>query len=287
MRRMPSLLTAPLCLALALIAASPAAAAEVEAPPAAWAAASRPSSGAPRVVGGHGLGCIGGAQALPAEGPGWQAVRLSRNRFWGHPALLHFIRDLSARARASGLPDLWIGDLGQPRGGPLPWGHASHQIGLDADIWFDLSPKPRLPPSARESIEVASLVRPDGLDIDPARFTPAHARLIRLAAEGAGVDRIFVNAAIKQALCRDYAGEAWLRRVRPWRGHDSHFHVRLSCPAGQAECHDQAPVPAGDGCDTSLNWWFTAEALHPPRSSRPAAPPPRRPAACAGILAAP
>jgi hypothetical protein len=31
---------------------------------------------------------------------------------------------------------LYIGDISQPRGGPMTSGHASHQIGLDADIWM-------------------------------------------------------------------------------------------------------------------------------------------------------
>ena len=252
--------------------------------PAAWAAVARPAAGPARIIGGHSLGCIAGAQALPPEGPGWQVVRMSRNRFWGHPALIALLQDLSGRARAAGLPDLWIGDLGQPRGGPLPYGHASHQIGLDADIWFDLNPKPPLGPAQREQIHVASLVRADGLDVDPAVYTAAHARLLRLAAESPGVDRIFVNPAIKRALCRDHAGAPWLRRLRPWRGHDAHFHIRMACPPGQEACRDQAPIPPGDGCDTALDWWFSAAARQPaPAIPGPA---PRRPAACAGILSA-
>jgi len=271
-----------LALSLAL-AAAPAGAAEAEA----WAAASHPTPGAPRLIGGHGLGCIAGAVSLPPEGPGWQVVRLSRNRFWGHPSLVAYLEDLAARARAAGLPTLWIGDLGQPRGGPLPWGHASHQIGLDADVWLDLSPKPVLSSAARERVEVASLVRPDGMTVDHRRFTPAHAALIRLAAEHPEVDRIFVNPAIKRALCVAEPQAAWLRRVRPWRGHDSHMHVRLRCPAGQPECRDQAPVPPSNGCDASLDWWFTAEARQPHRPAAPTAPRPQMPTACAGVLGAP
>jgi len=279
-----SLMAAALGLALAAVGAAPAMAGEASA----WAAARLPASGPPRVIGGHGLGCIAGAVPMPSEGPGWQVVRLSRNRYWGHPALVAYLRGLATRARAAGLPDLWIGDLGQPRGGPMPWGHSSHQTGLDADIWLDLSPKLPLPPAARERIEVASVVRPDGLSVDPARFTPAHAALLRMAAEDPAVDRIFVNPAIKKALCAAQPGAPWLRRLRPWRGHDSHFHVRLSCPAGQPGCAPQAPVPPGDGCDAGLAWWFSAEARQPaPRRSAPAPRPPALPASCAGILAPP
>ncbi|MCR0985498.1 penicillin-insensitive murein endopeptidase [Roseomonas populi] len=271
-----------LALALILLSAAPAAAQ----PASRWAAANGSLPGPARSIGGTSLGCIAGAEALPPEGPGWQVVRLSRNRNWGHPVLLAALRQLAGRARAAGLPDLWIGDMGQPRGGPLPFGHASHQIGLDADIWLDLSPKPLVPARARESIPERSLVLPDESMADPRLFTEAHSRLIRMAAELPGVDRIFVNHAIKRSLCAAHAGEPWLRLVRPWRGHDSHLHIRLRCPAGSPECRDQAPVPPGDGCDAGLAWWLTPEARHPSRGGPPG-PPPRLPAACAGVLAAP
>jgi len=279
LRLLPALLAATL-LAATLLAA-PAAAQ----PAAAWAAAPGPTPGPARIVGGTGLGCIAGAEALPPDGPGWQAVRLSRNRNWGHPALLAAIRDLAAASRRAGLPDLWIGDLGQPRGGPMPYGHASHQAGLDADVWLDLSPKPPAPVAARERIPERSLVLADESGVDPRLFTPAHARLIRLAAELPGIDRVLVNHGIKRSLCAAHAGEPWLRRVRPWRGHDSHMHVRLRCPAGSPDCRDLPPPPAGDGCDATLAWWLTPEARQPPRGG-PAGPPPRMPAACPGILGA-
>jgi penicillin-insensitive murein endopeptidase len=75
---------------------------------------------------------------------------------------------------------------------------------------------------------------------------------------------MFVNPAIKRELCREAGTDRdWLAKVRPWWGHDDHFHMRLTCPAGQDQCEDQAPVPAGDGCGKELDWWFTAEARHP------------------------
>ena len=267
---------------LALLLAGPAAAQ----PASQWAAVPGPATGPARSVGGTSLGCIQGAEMLPTEGPGWQAVRLSRNRNWGHPVLIAAIRDLAGQARRAGLPDLWIGDLGQPRGGPLPFGHASHQIGLDADIWLDLSPKPLRPAAARESLPEQSLVLPDQSEADPRLFTPAHARLIRMAAELPGVDRIFVNHGIKRSLCARHAGEPWMRRVRPWRGHDSHMHIRLRCPSDSPDCRDQPPVPAGDGCDAGLAWWLSPEARNPPRVAPPAGPPPRLPAACAAVFSA-
>ncbi|WP_270936183.1 penicillin-insensitive murein endopeptidase [Falsiroseomonas oryzae] len=276
-----------LATALAALVALPAAA--VEAPLARasdWAALSRPSQGPARAIGGTGLGCLAGGVALPAEGPGWQAVRVSRNRHWGHPAAIALVEHVSGRARAAGFPDLWIGDIAQPRGGPMPWGHASHQTGLDVDIWLDLRPKPRVPAAQREDLTIPSLVLPDESGVDPARWTPRHAQLIRIATEAPGVDRVLVNHAIKRRLCADHRGEAWLRRVRPWRGHDSHMHIRLRCPEDSPECRDIAPPPPGDGCDASLDWWLTPDARRRPVPGPPG-PPPRLPLACAAVLRAP
>ncbi|WP_431285348.1 penicillin-insensitive murein endopeptidase [Humitalea sp. 24SJ18S-53] len=243
-----------------------------------WAAARSPSAPPSRIIGSHTNGCIAGAVALPQEGPGFLVVRPSRNRYYGHPTLTAFVTGFAGRAQAAGFQPLWIGDLGQPRGGPLPFGHSSHQIGLDADIWLDLGPKS----AERERIDTPSLVLPGETAVDPDRFTPRHAALIRLAAESPGVERIFVNFTIKRALCGPHRGEAWMRRVRPWYGHDSHMHVRLGCPAGSPDCIAQSPVPAGDGCDAGLDWWFSAEARRP--APRPPGPPPRLPAACASVL---
>ena len=59
----------------------------------------------------------------------------------------------SSKDAASGLPVFYVGDMAQPRGGPLPFGHASHQTGLDVDIWFTLTPRPRLVPAARFGLD--------------------------------------------------------------------------------------------------------------------------------------
>lgn len=247
-----------------------------------WGAVRTPTPGPVRIIGSTGLGCIAGAVELPDDGPGWQSVRVSRNRHWGHPAMVAWVQAFAGRARAAGLPDLWIGDLSQPRGGPMTFGHASHQAGIDADIWLDLRPKPPVPATQRETIPEMSLVLPDGSGVDPTRFTERHVTLIRLAAEMPGLDRLLVNPAIKQELCRRHAGQSWLRRVRPWRGHDSHMHIRLPCPSDQPECRGIAPPPAGDGCDASLAWWFSSEARRP--TPRPPGARPVMPAACAGVL---
>ena len=245
--------------------------------------AAGPAPGPLRIVGG-GAGCIQGAVELPGSGPGWETIRQSRSTFWGAPVTVAGIETLARRARAAGLPMLYINDFSLPRGGPLAGLHASHQTGLDADVWLDVSPKPDLTAAERDLVEPRSLVLPGGREVDPAAWDPGHATLIRLATELPGVDRVLVNPAIKAELCREAgpADEAWLHRVRPWWGHSAHMHVHFLCPPGQAECRDLPPIPAGAGCDASLAWWF-AQLERPAPPAVPAHPPPL-PAACNAIL---
>jgi len=95
------------------------------------------SNQSPEAIGGYAKGCQAGAVQLAETGPTWQAMRLSRNRNWGQPELVDYVQDLSRFAATQpGWDGLYVGDLSQPRGGPMLTGHASHQIGLDADIWM-------------------------------------------------------------------------------------------------------------------------------------------------------
>ncbi len=248
----------------------------------------RPAALPPQAIGGYAGGCLAGGTALPVDGPAWQAMRLSRNRNWGHPVLVRWLEAFAPKAaQASGWPGLLVGDLAQPRGGPMLTGHASHQIGLDADIWLTPMPNRRLSRQEREEMSAVNMVRPDRLDIDPNVWTPAHTAVIRAAAREPEVARIFVNAAIKKALCREAGRDrAWLSKVRPMFGHDFHFHVRLSCPAGEAACREQDPVPAGDGCGPELDAWFTQEMRFPkPGKPRPPLVMAQLPPQCARVLA--
>jgi penicillin-insensitive murein endopeptidase len=216
-------------------------------------------------------------------------MRLSRNRNWGHPAVIRFLERFAPKAAAvSGWPGILIGDISQPRGGPMLTGHASHQVGLDADIWLKPMPLQRMTRTEREVISSITVVRQDRLDVNPAAWTPGHLAVIRTAASAPEVQRIFVNAAIKRAICRTDKGAPWLRKIRPEHGHDYHFHVRLHCPEGKDKCTEQDPTPEGDGCDASLEWWFTDEALHPKPSDLPPPPPltlVKLPAECRTVLA--
>jgi len=248
-----------------------------------WHDTMQPAPGAPRSIGSYTSGCIQGAQALPPAGPGFQTIRRSRSRFFGHPTLIHYIRELGRLMDTEGLGILNIGDLGQARGGPMPSAHRSHQTGLDVDIWFWLQPKSRpMTPSARETEQPASMVTQGRLALDPQRWTSRQMRLLEAAAGFENVERIFVTPPVKQALCQAFPGAAWLGKVRPWWGHRAHLHVRLRCPQGNPVCVNQPSPPSGDGCDASLAWWFSDEARHPPRAEPK---PTILPEACQAVLA--
>ena len=51
-------------------------------------------------------------------------------------------------------------------------GHASHQVGLDANIWLTPMPDRQLSRNEREEMSATNMVRTDRLDIDPAVWTP-------------------------------------------------------------------------------------------------------------------
>jgi penicillin-insensitive murein endopeptidase len=220
-------------------------------------------------------------------------MRLSRNRRWGHPAMIGLIEKLSRDAAADGWPGLLLGDISQPRGGPMLTGHASHQIGLDADIWFTPMPDRRLSAEERENMSAVSMIRAKGLKVDERVWTPAHARLLKRAASYAEVERILVHPGIKKKLCETVRGDrSWLRKVRPFWGHDYHFHIRIGCQPGSTGCKGQSAVPRGEGCDKSLDWWFTAEPWRP--NKNPDAPKARDlmtmaslPKQCRAVLNAP
>ncbi|WEX77546.1 penicillin-insensitive murein endopeptidase [Sinorhizobium numidicum] len=227
-----------------------------------------PTQAAAASYGFYSKGCLAGGVAIPTDGPTWQAMRLSRNRRWGHPAMIALIERFSHDAvEKIGWPGLLLGDISQPRGGPMLSGHASHQIGLDADIWLTPMPQRTLSYQERESISATSMLQKDKfLTVDPSIWTPAHARLIMLAASYPQVERVFVNPAIKKKLCNTWTGDrSALGKVRPIYGHDYHFHVRIKCPADAKGCKGQAAVPAGDGCGKSLAWWFTDEPWAKPK----------------------
>ena len=246
-----------------------------------WSVAATPASGAARSIGFYANGCIRGAVALALEGPGWRVLRPQRNRFWGHPDMVATLRELARRVRAATGKAMLVADIAQPRGGPAS-GHASHQIGLDADVRFQLVPDRALDPALRESGAELSMLAEGAKDLDRSRWTADQIALLHTAAELASVDRIFVNPVIKREICRTATGDRrWLAKLIPWYGHDDHMHVRVRCPADSPDCRRQDPLSADDGCGAALAWWFTSEPFR--RHITAPAKPPVPPSACRAL----
>ncbi len=249
------------------------------------------SAQAPESLGFYSRGCQAGAQQLPETGPTWQAMRLSRNRNWSQPISVDYVQDLSRfAATLPGWNGLYVGDMSQPRGGPMLTGHASHQSGLDMDIWLRPADRLTLSRDERESISSTDMQRRGGAYVNDS-WTPAHEALLKAAASDPRVARIFIFAGAKVAMCDSATGDrAWLSKIRPWYGHNTHFHVRLDCPAGDDTCEPQEAPPPGDGCEEARQW--QRNILNPPPPDPNAVPSPPRaevkmadlPAQCATVL---
>lgn len=201
-------------------------------------------------------------------------MRLSRNRNWGHPETISFLQRLSAQvAQETDWAGLYIGDISQPRGGPMLSGHQSHQLGLDADVWLLPPKRLNLSRSERENLS-SKTVRSKNWRTVNSNWTTDHMKVIKAAAKDPAVDRIFITAPAKVWMCKNARGnKRWLQKVRPYWGHHYHFHVRMKCPAGSTGCKTQTPTVKqlsknATGCDKDLNWWVTA-ALEPPDPNAP------------------
>lgn len=236
-------------------------------------------------VGSYWNGCVAGARQLPISGAHWQVMRPSRNRNWGHPRLIDYIERLADRAYEDGWNGLLVGNMSMPRGGPAP-GHGSHQSGLDVDIW--LTPAPHdLTREQRETMGAHSVIDSETAQLEPSLWTQEHADFVRNAAQDPGVALIFVAPAIKQYLCqnkdRHGADTRWLRRLRPYWGHDDHIHVRLSCDRGDKSCRNQAPPAAGDGCGKEVSNWMRIVNRKRPKANKPSQPKARNPVALSSM----
>ena len=233
-----------------------------------WASVDTPAPGPPKSIGDYSNGCVQGSKTLPLLGRGYQVAKPSRNRHFGHPQLVDFVQELGQTIDKKNWGPLLIGDLGQIRGGPAPSGHKSHQTGLDVDIlfWHPHANMKAPKKGSHEIKDVESLEHHRIIDLPGgeanAYFGKRIDSILRHAALDERVDRIFVNPHIKQTLCsraEKSSDTEWLRKIRPWWGHDSHFHVRLKCPKSSSHCRSQASLPEGDGC-SALSWWFDERA---------------------------
>ncbi|PIE45324.1 MAG: penicillin-insensitive murein endopeptidase [Gammaproteobacteria bacterium] len=222
-----------------------------------WSRIKTPTTGLSESVGGYANGCMTGAISLPASGEGYVDMRRYRNRYYGQPQLIEFIKALGQfTLKTHGRKHL-IGDLSQPRGGKMNFGHSSHQIGLDVDIWMQTI---KHQSSVNPYRDMKTIVDKANGTIVSGRIEKPTRDALHFAATYPAVARIFVNPVVKKSLCQTESDTSWLRKIRPWWGHDQHFHVRLQCPQGSSLCKNQKPIPQGSGCNEGLYHWVQEQS---------------------------
>ncbi|HET8949143.1 MAG TPA: penicillin-insensitive murein endopeptidase, partial [Solirubrobacteraceae bacterium] len=152
---------------------------------------------------------------MPAEGPDWFTWDPVRKRIpnrgwrrWGTDRLVRTVLGVIEQYRLENAlaPRVGIGDLSRTHGGDFGarfggLGHASHQNGLDADIYY-----PRMDGQERRPY------KPSQVDVDLAQDL-----VDRFVAAGARV--IYVGPSLGL--------EGPRKRVVPLVEHDDHLHVRL------------------------------------------------------------
>lgn len=261
-----------------------------------WEEVHSPSSQASASIGNYTNGCLSGAEEMPLRGEGFQLVRTGRDRHYANPAMIEFLKDFSRDVARHDLGRLQIGDMSMARGGPFSSGHKSHQMGLDVDIWYSQDWRAQKRPLTeweRDNISAIPLADERDHRLIEDNWDPKVPGILRLAAEDERVERIFVHPTIKRRMCK-MAGDdnEWLRKIRPWWGHNYHFHVRLACPEGDKYCKPQRPV-RNPPCGDDLDWWFSDEFYAllngtAPKSRKPKPKKPKpMPAQCKRVLAAP
>lgn len=226
-----------------------------------WQLRESPIEGVSESIGGYSNGCLVGASPLNFLSEHYQILRTQNNRFYGHPELIGYIEDIASKVHSKSLGKMLVGDMSMPAGGRFDSGHASHQSGLDVDIWLQLPSFPWDTEQLSKPVPLP-LVDDKAMAIIKERWRSEIYELIKIAASDKRVARIFVNPAIKKQLCQEArnTGEQnkdWLRYVRPWHYHQYHMHIRLQCPSNDLDCQNQPPIPAGDGCGSELESWFT------------------------------
>ena len=220
-------------------------------------------------IGKYNAGCVKNSVGLPETGIGYQVIRTSRKRNHGNELLIDYIKRFTTEFSKKHKANILIADISKEGGGPILDDHSSHQSGLDADILLlhknnenELYTVPE-----RESLRPISKLNGAKNKIDFNKWSSLNGELLKTAANYSEVDRIFINPAIKKHLCGKYSGENWLRKLRPWWGHDGHFHVRLSCPADDKKCVD-LNSPNDIECGEGLDWWFSKEAYEKLKNRR-------------------
>jgi penicillin-insensitive murein endopeptidase len=212
------------------------------------------SSKSAEVVGFYSNGELWRADSVLDHDPKFTKLFLNREKNYTSNEMRSALQELAdfVQSQYSKTEVLQVGDLSARGGGPAPR-HVSHQNGIDADLVYLRknrdSQSPNQPEWAERFVRNQKITR----NFDLVR----NWELLKYTVENYDVGRIFVDRVIKRSFC-EYARKnnilerkdvvAFLRRLRPARYHDTHFHIRLKCPEGHNRCDEQHAPPQGHGC---------------------------------------
>jgi len=186
---------------------------------------------------------------LPADGPNWQAMRPSRNRAWGLPVLIQLMRSASGKLPAAGWAGLLVGDIAQPRGGPMLTGQARIRSArcrhlADADAAAPVEPRRARRDAgdqwSSQRMAMISMRRPGRCQ---------HRRVPRRSPRAWGRTHIpsTRRSAARCAARLVPTGTGWTK-IRAWWGHNYISTFASPVRTAQAECRSQALPPPGEGC---------------------------------------
>lgn len=116
------------------------------------------------------------------------------------------------------------------------------------------------------------MLRKDHLEINAKKWDETYTTQLMWFAGQPETERIFVNAAIKRRLCKQFPGDPRLARLRPWYFHDDHFHLRLKCPEGETACAPQEAAKGVECEEKDLAYWFSSEVIEKFSKSEPTPP---------------
>ncbi|MDX1949745.1 MAG: penicillin-insensitive murein endopeptidase [Rickettsiales bacterium] len=214
-------------------------------------------------IGTHNNGCMLYSAELSKNSQDYKLPRVERGHNYGHPEMVELLEDYSYRVKQMTGKELLIADISKKNGGPVFMLHSSHQTGLDADIWFTLyDAKQNLSSEDIKTLQPLNMADEKGKSVS-SFWGSNQEDILKLFAQNDKVDRIFVNYNIKNYYCSKFKNEDWQKKIRPWWGHNEHFHIRLKCPKNSEECISKGQEIKNDGCGSELAWWFSDEAKQP------------------------
>jgi murein endopeptidase len=201
------------------------------------------------------VGKLQSAHLLASKGDGYQLKYPQRHTSFGSGFSLSILTRLSALFRANMYADstILVGDIARERGGVFS-PHDSHQNGQDMDLNY------LFPNGAKEVPFPHGKLNPNW-DIERNfrywRLLISQQMLAKDQKPSTIVNRIFVNAKIKSAVCawaksnvdlKDPLNVETLRRLDPIAGHLDHFHVRFFCSPAHFDCRNQQEPAPGTHC---------------------------------------